>query len=493
LEGLRESIETFSQQLLENISVKRARSGKLIRDAVTGTIFFEPHEINILDMPFVQRLRRIHQTGLAFITYPSVEHSRFQHTLGVVKIVTTFTTFLREKEEYKDLLDPNTVRELRFAAMLHDIGHGPFSHPTEELIAYFPEVKSELLNNPKFSKAKPHEMLSYFIVTSDAFRKIINQINATYNKNIDIDRVANMIVGDMDDPMETYLSDLINGPFDADKLDYMSRDAYFSGLTMTTDLERIAYTSGIGAFLLNSGNSRRLFCDITGAHNLEQVLFNKLFLYSSMYHHHKVRAATCMLKSIFEIIWDRNLEIDGLNFKHAVDFLSIDDYDIFTKFRREPNLANIIENIRNRRVFKKALVISALHVKNPIQYQKLCKYAEDPINLRKIRELIVDEVSRRGGECTIYDIWLDIPAPPSLREASQCFIRLTEKGDYDKLSTIFPIHLWFHEYMEAKWRSYIFCPPKTSLRRLVNEASRKVLGDMGIECTEAATRDAKIP
>ena len=110
--------------------------------------------------------------------------------------------------------------------------------------------------------------------------------------------------------MEGYLSDLVNGPFDADKLDYMPRDAYFAGLKMDVDLDRIAYTCLVDERA--GGHPRRLCSDISGAHNLEQILFNKILLYSSMYHHHKVRTAVCMLKSMFEIIKDRNLSPGGL-------------------------------------------------------------------------------------------------------------------------------------------------------------------------------------
>jgi len=490
LTALKDAVAAFTEQKLADVKVEEIRAPKLIRDALTETALYEEHEIAVIDLPLVQRLRRIHQTGLAFLTYPCTGHNRFQHSLGVTNIVDKFAKSLMRK--YKKLVDSHAVRELRLAAILHDIGHGPFSHPTEEILMHMPEIKAELLANPKFSKAKPHEMLAYYMITSEAFRKVIEEINIHYDLKIDIDRIANMIVGDMDNPqMEGYMSDLINGPFDADKLDYMPRDAYFSGLKMEVDLERIAYTSLIDK--RGTSFDRRLCSDVSGAHNLEQIMFNKVLLYSSMYHHHKVRAAACTFKSIFEIIRDHKLEVDGHSFDNATDFLSIDDYDVLSRFEEIPELTQIIQNLKHRRLLKRALVISRRTAKDPRPYQRLIRLSEDPTALRKLRDLIVDEVVRRGGVCSVYDLWIDLPEPPSLREPSQCIVRLTEEK-HVTLDTIFPADWWLTAYGETKWKGHIFCPPDTELRKLVNEISQKVLKDaLGVEFEEAATIEAKIP
>lgn len=490
LSTLKNAVEAFAKEKLAGVKVEEIRAKKLIRDALTETAAYEKHEIAIIDLPLIQRLRRIHQTGLAFLTYPCTGHNRFQHTLGVTNIVSKLANSLMEK--YSGLVDSHAIRELRLAAILHDIGHGPFSHPTEEILIHMPEIKTELLKNPKFSKAKPHEVLSYYIITSDAFKGLIKRINTFYDLKLDIDRIANMIVGDMDKPqMDGYMSDLINGPFDADKLDYMPRDAYFSGLKMEVDLERIAYTCLIDR--RGTPYPRRLCTDVSGAHNLEQIMFNKVLLYSSMYHHHKVRATACAFKSIFEIISDRKLEIDGLSFEKATDFLSIDDYDVLSKFGKVPELAQVVQNLKHRRLLKRALVMSRKTAKDPRAYQKLIRLSENPKALRELRELIVDEVVRKGGVCSVYDLWIDLPEPPSLREPSQCIIKLTEK-DYVTLDTIFPADWWLTAYGETKWKGHIFCPPDTKLRQQVNKLSQIVLEEtLGVGFEETATMQAKIP
>jgi HD superfamily phosphohydrolase len=489
---LKKLINDFMNEQFQDFKIEKSRDRKLIRDALTGSMILEKHEVSIIDLPIVQRLRRIHQTGLASFTYPCTTHNRFQHTLGVANIVSKLSTSMREKKgEYKSLLNDDIIEELRIAALLHDVGMGPFSHLSEEILEHFPDIKYERHNNLKFSKAKVHEMLAYFMITSDAFKDVIQQINRIYNKGFDVAKIANMIVGDMDDPQkDAYLADLINGPFDADKLDYMPRDAYFSGLKIEVDVERIAHTSFID---ITPDGYRRICSDIAAAHNLEQILFNKVILYSTIYHHHKVRALACMIKGIFEILQDKNLQPDGFTFSLASDFLRIDDYYVLSRLKAigDSDISFRLKNLENRRLLKRALVISRVFLEDPMLFDMLLKLREKPDKLRELRELIVDEVSKRGCECDVYDVWIDLPDPPFLREPSQCFIQLPDKS-YTTLDKIFPAEWWLKAYEITKWRGYVFCPPRLELRDLVDEASRKVFEDaLGIRLTKDATIQAK--
>jgi hypothetical protein len=485
---LKHAIEDFVSSTLSSVKIQKVRAPKIIRDALTQTATFPEYEINIIDLPIVQRLRRVHQTALAMLTYPCAIHNRFEHSLGVANIVDKIVKSLRSRPKYAGLFDDNDLRELRLAALLHDVGHGPFSHPSEEILVHIPEVKSELETNPKFSKCqdKPHEMLSYLIICSETFKELIRKVNDIYGLNIDINRVANMIVGDMDNPdREAYLSDIINGSFDADKLDYMPRDAYFSGLKMEVDIDRIAYTCFVD--LRGPSYRRSLGIDISGAHNLEQILFNKVLLFSSIYHHHKVRAALCMLKSIFEIIKDKKLQINNHSFDRAVDFLSIDDYDVMSSFTKEQYLKEVVENIRNRQVLKRALIISRKTVKNPLDYEKLIKLSEDPEMMRGLRELIVDEMGALGSACSVYNLWIDLPEPPRLREPSHTLVKIAEEK-YVMLDKVFPADWWLNAYGETKWKGHVFCPPEMNVRKAAGKAAKKVLADyLGIEFDESSS------
>lgn len=481
------------ESTLGSVKIEEVTAPKKIRDALTGTFVLREHEVNILDLPIIQRLRRIGQTALASLTYPCTTHNRFQHTLGVTNIVTKIASALRSRRKYSGLISDNDIMHLRIAALFHDVGHGPFSHISEEIITYLPEVQHELLTNAKFTRiqSKPHELLSYYIVDSKAVSDVIKQINDLYALNIDIEKIKNIIVGDMDDPeREGYISDMLNGPFDADKLDYMPRDAYFSGLKMGVDLERIAHTCLVD--LRGGSNPRRLCSDISGAHNLEQILFNKVLLYSSMYHHHKVRATVCMFKSVFEIIAAHELKVNGLMFKEAKDFLSIDDYDVLSSFRKEPLLTHMIDNIRNRHLLKRALVMSRKTVRNRNQFHKLIKLMENPEQIRMLRELIVDMMNKNGCKCSVHDVWIDLPQPPSLREPSHCKVRITEE-DYVDLSDVFPADWWLIAYGETKWKGHVFCPPNEKIRETANKMAKKVFKSVEeIEFHKTATEEAKI-
>jgi HD superfamily phosphohydrolase len=477
-------------KVIDPKGIEEIKESKKIRDALTGTFILNEWEINILDLPIVQRLRRINQTALTSYTYPCADHNRFQHTLGVLNIISRFVDVVQHK--YPRLINSKDVQELRIAALLHDVGHGPYSHASEEIYEHISELKNEISTNPKFSSAqnKPHEILSYYIIKSKSMSDLITRINEIYGLNLDNERIANIVIGQMDNPKrEGYISDFLNGPFDSDKLDYMPRDAYFSGLKMEVDWERIAHTTFIDR--RGGTNPRKLCCDISGAHNLEQILFNKILLYSSMYHHHKVRAGVCMLKSIFEIMYDFNLNIYDRDFKKVVDFLSIDDYFILSTLKQVPQVDFIIENIRNRQFLKRALVLSRKTVNTLETFQKVTKLSEDPSKIRKLRELITDEITQKGASTSLYEVWVDIPKPPSLREASQCKVKITDE-DYPSLSEVFPADWWLTAYNETKWKGHIFCPPNKQLREIVNKAAIKILRDEGIEVLPSATTEAKI-
>lgn len=497
---LETQINRWVKKQLENAYFYNVRDKKVIRDAVLDLNLFDKHEINVLDMPIVQRLRRIYQTGFAYILYPSATHNRFEHTLGVTIIANKFIHALQTKEP--GMMPDEYSREIRLAALLHDVGHGPLSHVTECIYAHFPEMKKQC-SESKFSKckAKPHEVLSYMIVNSAPFRQFFEENIQTksYRVTVDFQRVADMIVGYTDDPYQAYLSDIINGAFDSDKLDYIPRDCHFTGIKMGIDIDRIMYTVSIDTKKIRGRQG--LVIDISGSPFIEQVLFNKMLLYSSIYHHHNVRAAECMLKSVFEAVRDFKLEMNGLRFNRVVDFLSVTDSDILSLAGKPDEIAPLIKNILNRSMLKRALVISKSTIKTSVgapkskreaeakmKYNKLLDLSKDPAQIRKLRELIVDEIGRKT---TVYDIWIDLPDPPSFREAKQALIKTTE-DERERLDKIFPVSKWLETYAENKWKGHVFCPPLSDMREKIDKAARKIIKDvLDIEFNDYATKYAK--
>lgn len=242
---LAEDVEDYAHALLQRYKPQKVLNRKVIHDPILGSSLFEPYEIALIDSPFCQRLRKVTQTDVASLVYPSANHNRLEHTLSVTTIAGRILEALlrRQQPDHSGPISPVAEIEVRFAAILHDIGHGVFSHLSEETFKDFPEVERHLEENPEqFDKESSHEMIGYLIVTSPSFREYFEKyIIKAYGlyPDISIDRIASSIVpaGRRDEHFG-WQTNIINGPFDADKFEYLQRDAYFSGLKIGIDLDR---------------------------------------------------------------------------------------------------------------------------------------------------------------------------------------------------------------------------------------------------------------
>ena len=208
-----------------------------------------------------------------------------------------------------------------------------------------------------------------------------------------------------------------------------------------------------------------------------------------------------MLCSLFEAALENGLEMNGRSFKTVTDFLSTTDQDILTLEGKPDELKPFIENILNRALLKRALVISKSTIVEPerspeeldeapdMHYQDLWDLRENPKEIRYLRNLIAQRV---GGKVSPYDIWIDLPDPPSFREPSQTPIKITDKR-IETLDSIVPINKWLTGYAETKWRGHVFCPPKLEFRKKVNKAALEVFKEqLNLDFNEFATVFAKI-
>ena len=165
-------IASFCERLLSRYRVRGPTSlpgPKIIRDSLHGYHLLQPYEVELIDSPLLQRLRFIHQTAFAFHIYPSANHSRFEHSLGAAKLVTDVATYMRFNKDTRALFDESTVTELRFAALLHDVGHCLFSHLSELIIEErFPELVHVI--KKRFPGRSTREVISYVRITSDLVR-----------------------------------------------------------------------------------------------------------------------------------------------------------------------------------------------------------------------------------------------------------------------------------------------------------------------------------
>jgi len=198
------------------------------------------------------------------------------------------------------LLDRGDIRRLRLAALLHDVGHCLFSHASEESYALLDEMQAETGDDKPLATKAPHEVLTVKLLRTEAFKAFFNEVITKYNVDCSIPQLETFILGSAD-PLSRYKSDILNGPFDTDKIDYLFRDGQFSGIPLTIDLDRLWYSTDIDIVNLNGKDWRRLVVDYSGTSPLEQILFDRVQLYPSLYHHPKVRASLCIFKRMKDL------------------------------------------------------------------------------------------------------------------------------------------------------------------------------------------------
>ncbi|MCL6589946.1 MAG: HD domain-containing protein [Firmicutes bacterium] len=479
------SIETaiadYVNTMLCKKEFRKVRASKMIHDTIHGSNLFYAHEISILDLPLLQRLRYINQVDLVPLVFPSANHDRFEHTLGVTVVADKLLKALQSKDS--NLVTQADIYNVRMAAILHDCGHGPFSHMSECIYRYCLDmVKTQ--ENRKFHDRSPHEVLSHLIVRSEPFREFIeNLINPTYNIRLDVNLISDMIVGWIDIPDKGYLVDIISGPFDADKLDYIQRDSHFTGIKLVLDLDRLFYTV---CTVKDTKDRSRLSVDSTGVSTLEQIVFSKMMLYSTVYHHHKVRAAECVFKSIIHNISTEKLKVNDFDFSRSTDFLYFTDYDIYALDRLSQRIRNKLEMLRYRFLYKRALVISKKTIRHEClnRFYEITKLYEKPDQLDLLREAIYEKAKEKC-DCSIDDIWIDIPKPPSFKEGADCLIKIAGTPDNVRLREVFPIDEWTTAFTQNKYQGFVFSP--NSIREQVHEAAKAVIEDaFGIKFNDYA-------
>ncbi|MBU0993832.1 MAG: HD domain-containing protein [Proteobacteria bacterium] len=466
LHQLFKEINTFSEWIFQHHEYKRPRGAKVIHDGVWGTSRYNDFEISLINSPLMQRLRNIHQTAYTFFTYPSSHHTRFDHSLGVTSQVGKLYSALKNKFQYsKDEKDqlPDDFQTLRTAALLHDCGHGPFSHTSEEIYKFYPEIEA-LLRNIPFKSASPHEAMSSLIILSKSFQEFLNKVCIACNKQIDRKLMVEAIVGYVSDPNSRYKVDFLNGPFDADKLDYLFRDGHFSGLPLNIDLDRLWYAIDINM----AEENRRLTVDWGGTSSLEQIMFAKMTLYPAVYHHHKVRACDCMYKGIIEYIKSLSIPFNDFIksddksslFERAIHFLYFDDnkvFEILARRSEDIKLHKLIHNLFYRRLLKRCVVISADTIEEIESLDHILKYREE--FEEKYREIADDILEEAGRVAENEEIGVDCPSDPNFNSAFDTWISPLKNGDCEfNLTKFFSITQWADQYKHRKWRGHVFCP-----------------------------------
>lgn len=236
-----------------------------IRDPIHGFIYREPKEKKLVDTQVFQRLRRLKQLALASLVYPGAVHSRFEHSLGAFHIAREISARLLPSESDRELV--------RLAALLHDIGHGPFSHVSEPILQKFSTLKFDP------DKQQIHEIISSKIIETN--RELLRILGE--DQCVDIVRLLSGKYG------YRVLKDIVSGPLDVDKQDYLLRDSYFCGVKYGVfDLHRL-----VGALRVHKDADEEQYLAISsdGINSVEQFVLAKYYMSVQVYYH-KIRLIT---------------------------------------------------------------------------------------------------------------------------------------------------------------------------------------------------------
>ena len=299
----------------------------------------------MVDTKAFRRLHRIKQLSHAYLVYPSALHTRFEHSLGTLHIAGRMCGEIGLEKE-----------AVRYAALLHDIGHGPFSHLFENVLEKI---------NP--DTAGIHEEVTRLIINND---QEIDNILGTHKEE-----VVEMLDSKNKTGFKrsTLCSDIVSGSLDADKLDYLRRDSYFLGVAYGMfDLERIIYT-----LRPTPGKYSSLGIDSRGKDAVESYRLARHLMHTQVYEHHKRLAADRMFLQALDSAMDEGvIASDVLNLKsnEFLDFYTkLDDTSICELIMRHPRAKeskDILERIKQRKLLKRACQFSNVGI-NPETKKRL--------------------------------------------------------------------------------------------------------------------------
>jgi HD superfamily phosphohydrolase len=282
---------------------------KRIYDPVHHFIELSPAEARLLDSAAMQRLRRLRQLGLAYLAFPSAEHSRFSHALGALAMGTrAFDELVRHGREF--FVNERDVayqrRLVRAALILHDVGHGPFSHACEAVLGVRHESRTqEILALPEMQA----------------------QIAGL---EVDAQHVLDLILG----KPEHYpvLCEIVSGPnLDADRMDYLLRDAYFTGVSGGRyDAEQLVTSLRI----FSVDGQPAMGIDRRGVVALESFVLARYMMFASVYFHHTTRMFERILQRVLAELWPDPAALAPID-----EFLRWDDFRVLNDLREAPTEA----------------------------------------------------------------------------------------------------------------------------------------------------------
>lgn len=393
-----------------------------IKDSVHDHIEIEGIAAALLDTTPIQRLRRVTQLGTVHLVYPAANHTRFEHSLGVYHLMNRALSHL-------DLDGPRAER-LRAAALLHDVGHSPYSHNLEPVIHRH--------------TGKSHDDVTDLLVDS-AVGDTLSDCGH------DPERIAALIRGD------GKYGQLISGELDVDRMDYLVRDAHHTGVPYgTIDHERLirALTFVDDELVLAAGNVQ----------TAESLLLARALMNPTVYRHHVARISKTMLRRATE-----QLITTDTTAITASQLRRMDDHDLHVALRSTKATTHIASRLDTRDLYKRAV------------WAELDTVPESIINadhdtIRSFERTVADRVGLDSEEVII-----DIPGHPSMTESSS---RVVVSGEVRRLADQSPLVSALRTAQKQQWRLGVYVPATATDR-----AGTDAVETMGLDISGALVSD----
>jgi len=381
-----------------------------IKDSVHDYITLDDVAADLLDTPTVQRLRHIKQLSTVRLVFPSANHTRLEHSLGVYHLADTALSQLD--------VDPDRRAHVRAAALLHDVGHGPYGHQTEELIRRRTGVD--------------HDEVGWLLTDSD--REVCRVLE---RHGLDSGRVAGYVAG------EGVLGQLVSGELDVDRMDYLVRDAHHTGVPYgSIDHDRLVRQLRVEGdrLVLGAGNVA----------TAESMLLARSLMNATVYRHHVSRVAGAMVERASETYLDRTDTT-------VEQFRRMADHDLLVALGRDvPEFGRRIEH---RDLYKRAV------------WARLEDVPAGTVEVGHEDERRAErEISDRAG-VDHHEVIVDVPPQPTLKESATAVV---VDGDVRRLDEASELVASIHDAERARWRLGVYCPAEHVAA--VAEAARDVLG-----------------
>lgn len=517
LRGYGDAIETLAGEWLTTY-LKRLKgladssgTAKEFNDPVWGTIPLNAWEVIVVDSPLLQRLRRIRQLGVVHFVYPGANHTRFEHSLGVAHQASEIITALNAHAS-NEIIDDDWETTIRLAALMHDIGHGLMSHVVENALIDDDDCGDlQIAFKRQFNLAKQpqlSEIVAHSLAQSAPVAELLRQAFRIGGRKVPTNltqRIGNFIIGKRVDDEFPAIHELISGPFDADKLDYMPRDAAMCGVPVVTDVVRLIQKIRAvsvastdlppemqGGLKQRPDGHRIIGVARSGASALDEVSLSRSLMFDKIYRHHKVRAVEAMVGAVIEVI------APILSKERALLPLLLTDEQFIGMTRKElerlndeagavidgPTLdaaADLLERIRDRNIFVRAFAFAQTMPMDAYRNRREQESAAEKLvrRLEKVeekRQIIADiaaevaimasslgrtdDLQQFGSDLTQY-IRIDPPATDghgSESDQSRAYL-VDARGRLLKFEKVrAESRGWSDAYVNAKDVGYVFAP-----------------------------------